>query len=1315
MTVSWDALIAQTEQSVLDLFHTVSQSADHDSSCFNQSNVANYLALLCFAQVSNPPSKPIKILDIFDKSTRDAANPLNKLFCLVPIIHSIADLCSDPAQSDSYHQIQQDILSSLGPLLTAAPRDSPASKSIASGLSLLMERSPLFVSDVAPWLATQSLTPGFVTFLTALSWPKILSDDSISAILKALLALNFTSLDAELKALLFEAIAAQVFGIETASTVVIRDALSAPDLANKFVFFAFAARDPSIALITPENFVELTALIADGIGASGGLRVAIEFVVRGGVPAPAIPSFLPPILAAFCTQLQRPTRADIESLGRLLDFLNGLDADATAPALGEAVQRAAGGPAFWKAVVDFAGKFGLEISKFLPANPKLVPAIAKALAVSGFRCFVGPELPAILRFLTAAVVAVVSQDTSGTIDMKKELTSFLSDGGVESTLPYHKIERLCFLSFYLPDLETRLLAFDLLEQLRIAFEKENDDWENYEFSMQALMRQVNTEFALFIKRNSLVADGQPLSAVGLLSLNSERLNCLVQVARKLPTARQPCAIKLLKQAMDLGEAAPFLLDLAVCVLAPPLIRKMGAKAVQPRALLDRIAACGHFSSLRYLHFEHFAPLLEKLGGENPIPESFDAALEGLSACALDNLSQLTPDLVTQQFQFIMKYVRFYPDTSARIWVFAGALKNIGDQVMGCSDWTTFPADAVFCQEMCFAAAQRVTCREQPRLFDAILTLQLASLKSGSGHTLQYILDLPTCADFSVLRDFFRKMIALFREEAIKALNDVYKFCPAVIASLLMEEPIEELKALTIFCYQISDQRDRLLFAHAQAFVRKFNSNVTADNPEALLPDLVLTFADLGPQILSFAEAFLNRASPQISSQIRLIDLIIAWVDVPTVQFSRLVSLAISLSRAFLLASPRFTLLWKTLMSSPARSQDIFTVLANAGAEPFVTDFVLRNCPFRDGVLGFVDAFASDNLAAYLADDKLSSLSTLLALTRAGNPRSTAAVLTAAVCVQLEGSQLSFTATSFVQGLRPDAELPSELLDLLLFILNTVDDRLSLEAFLLKLVPNCRTPHAFASVCRLILMLETVHPVAISNFGAALAGLFSHENADALFGATVPFLFDTAGRIVGQAAFPPDFVNWLVAFGVACADLALPRVNDNFARFLADIAKAGLLRDPTPEVANAIPKLLYHGDLFFEKIPAFVLPEIPPAAITDPVAQFWVKLLAGEGSISADARIIESVKAAAVFGGSMGAQKIMLMIFQTAKLDAKDPAAHIADLMTFVLQSREIDPAVAVTILGPLEKLAGKPITVNGDQQVPTLKKNVEAVNQFLRS
>jgi hypothetical protein len=154
--------------------------------------------------------------------------------------------------------------------------------------------------------------------------------------------------------------------------------------------------------------------------------------------------------------------------------------------------------------------------------------------------------------LSATLTVVLAHTAEvGAVTIEQELGKVANGEKLELSPPYHRIERLCYLWFHRPEAAIRLQAFDLVTLLGAVFEKENDDWEEYAPGLQAPARQINTDFAFFIKKNV----AKPLTPRELLSEEEDRNRALIYMSRRLPTNHQLLAIKLLNEAMELSVEA----------------------------------------------------------------------------------------------------------------------------------------------------------------------------------------------------------------------------------------------------------------------------------------------------------------------------------------------------------------------------------------------------------------------------------------------------------------------------------------------------------------------------------------------------------------------------------------------------------------------------------------------------------------------------------------------------------------------------------------------------------------------------------------
>jgi hypothetical protein len=466
------------------------------------------------------------------------------------------------------------------------------------------------------------------------------------------------------------------------------------------------------------------------------------------------------------------------------------------------------------------------------------------------------------------------------------------------------------------DAAPRLQAYDLLTMSSSLFEKENDDWQDYELSLQPFIHQLNIDLAVYIKKNVSTA----LIPRALLETDEHRVPALIHLARRTATNHQKFAGKLFRECIEVGDRAPFTLDIAVVPFLPRLMRKIGARSLPLNTVFDHLEVCASFSSLRYLAFDHLQPCLERISKE-PVPDSYAAAFEYIvESC----IGQVTRDIVDLEFRFIENFMKAkIVDAPVRFWIFGRVLTHIANQILDVQQITEWPPYAALCLQFCVAAVP-----QHPELFHTGLQPQLASFKfNQQSESLPRILELPAARDFDVMTDFFRRIIARFPEKAPEALRIASKHIPDVVASVLMEAKLGGTESLTLFCYQVSDPADPILFDAFKKFVSEIHPDIGDINQsisrDELIKLVIAKSLKVVGDIVVYVQEHFNVASPDVMSQVRLIDVISLWLAADQSQYDSLIGIAIQLSKAFLPASSTFVDFWQPLLASEPWSFRVF--------------------------------------------------------------------------------------------------------------------------------------------------------------------------------------------------------------------------------------------------------------------------------------------------------------------------------------------------------------------------------------------------------
>ena len=194
----------------------------------------------------------------------------------------------------------------------------------------------------------------------------------------------------------------------------------------------------------------------------------------------------------------------------------------------------------------------------------------------------------IIRALGAYIIHHIDSSTlNNVIDYIMELTDFCfssivvdnssatsqfvdfinSDDKETHIYPYKKIERLCFYLFFNSNQEMRAKSYDLLFKVSQLFEKENDDWKEYEFSAQPLYRQLNSELSSYNKKNI----DFKMDIREFISRSS---------LRRFSNNRSEFCAKIMKECLLIGDFYPFMITLLFTLMTPYLLRQKCMKKIQ---------------------------------------------------------------------------------------------------------------------------------------------------------------------------------------------------------------------------------------------------------------------------------------------------------------------------------------------------------------------------------------------------------------------------------------------------------------------------------------------------------------------------------------------------------------------------------------------------------------------------------------------------------------------------------------------------------------------------------------------------------------
>jgi hypothetical protein len=207
-----------------------------------------------------------------------------------------------------------------------------------------------------------------------------------------------------------------------------------------------------------ERFQEILGLLDDGYEGSSALSI-IAGLIQKVRSRNVVPRF-PDILEAVSQKLSKVTESDIAFLISIFTVVHTADRDSFVSAFQGIFERGTFSALVVTALFNFSSTAHLKLTHFLPPKVQKMITVAKFPTVVDRRNFHTIALPAFLNFLRAPVKMILKAPPFVPIDLRKDLSKIVANGTGATSLSDHKIERLCFLSFFHPTSETRVLAGD---------------------------------------------------------------------------------------------------------------------------------------------------------------------------------------------------------------------------------------------------------------------------------------------------------------------------------------------------------------------------------------------------------------------------------------------------------------------------------------------------------------------------------------------------------------------------------------------------------------------------------------------------------------------------------------------------------------------------------------------------------------------------------------------------------------------------------------------------------------------------------------
>jgi hypothetical protein len=1030
------------------------------------------------------------------------------------------------------------------------------------------------------------------------------------------------------------------------------------------VQFALIAQGTEWRAVCFQHLPGFLKLLDDGIDGSPSLAVLAKLIAR--VPAEdvsrvVLPSFRA-MIDAVSGKLSTVKDPDIEALISISSIAHSADATRFTSDVAGLLNAGSFSGLSVVALYGFLTAANVPLRQFIPANSSEVIALVKRLAVVARTSFHTRALPAILHFILTAVGVVLEQPLGPPVDMKADLTTLLSGGDIERSLSYHKVERLCFLASHHPETETRLLAYDILIQLAQAFERENDEWENYEPSLQAFLRQFNTDLTVYTKK--VLQNAVPVRTL----LETDAPGAVAYLSRRIATNRQPWAIKAFREAFELAERSPFLLGICALLATPSIVKRMGSKAITAASVVDKVMATRHFSSLSFLHPDFVREALVRVDGTLGAVE---ALILGIEPAAVK------PDLINLEVRAIVNF----PGAAIVRCVAA-----IGRQLSEGPVPAPVPELVAIFRDYAANVGDTST-------IEALCWLCLVALRvDGDLEFLRSVLPLAT--DLSSITPFLWRAFEL---AGASVLQEAAPFLPNAAAAVALESDDPVLRPLAIFTFQLSDPGHPLLFTAAK---KRFGDAETAS---ALIARVVRESPELGPEVMSLAEGLTARPPT------RVLEALLPWQS--TVPLPRFVHLAVALTPTLLPAGVSSSF-WRSLLSNAELAPSIFLEVLSAGASSDIQELVCGLCPIPIDISPQLASVISARTTEWLAAWQIAKLTTLFRFVWRTEAWVSSTILVTAVAVQLPALALSRDARRYIRRMLPDTRLPTGPLDIVARVCGVpveLSVRREVLNLALRMIGDARTPETFAVLARIIIVLAA-SPNVYESTGAAEAAFTEfanwharEEHADE-FTENVSLLFDCAATF-GQR-LDSAFFEFLVVLGIASAGVGSPQISVAFSKLLS--ATVPFVLELPEALKKEVFLLIGKGDALFEVVAANFL---RLADRGDPVAEFWLNVASGKAVLTADAKILETIMRALALGRELLMHQVIGVLYRTGKVK-EEQRERFVEFVRFVAMSPEIDASLAVPLLNVTRVLLGQPSGKPG-MPLPLFRAELSAVAKAL--
>ncbi|KAH0787716.1 hypothetical protein GPJ56_008373 [Histomonas meleagridis] len=1239
----------------------------------------------------------------------------------------------------------QNILNTYYQLIIEVSNENPSSEIISSvfkyavgSLILSMNNEVQIAGVVASWIQQNTdqkwsqqipVDEPFLMFIKYIEWPLITNEDGASFIIGTIIALLVNNeMDPKHELVITEAAVYQALSLKgypddpilNYSSVLDNEKLTtSPNMRAIATFAFYSLLSNNTQIINSKSFATLVRLLANGIEFSPALLVCERFlkdvVKSGSSKESAHFNYLSLVLRSAVLNLPRLDAKDKEIITSILETFYNVDHNETFKIINQFLREQKCPKDLLQVFINFAVNKDIDLQFFVPHEPSHTAIFAKTLVVGARAAFTDHTFYNILLFLQACMKVLANPNT----DLSQ------STDGLSVVIPYAKIHRLCYYCLYIPNNpKLRLLAYDILSETGIVFEKEHPDWESLDISEQALIRQIDAELKSFIKQDC----PRIKKPRQLMVLEMERFKALNFVSRKISTTRIKFSAKMLKESVDLGEkmGCVYLFNMTACMINPVLLYDAGKYAVQPLLLCTKLTKVDHFSPLQYLDFEYFGQIMERLSGEPTV--KFIPAIEAMSICAVNNIDKVKIDTINMQMSILETLIKENPSLSNQMHLLAKTLDNISQQIVKCEGITSFPPFMEKCQTMLLDNAKV----ERPEISDTLLSTLLAQLRFETPiDTILSVLRLQTTYDSPATPIFFQKLTQYYPDKFLEIMNYAYRILPDMIASILMENPIEDKNFFTLFCYFISDKTA----PHIVSALKKFISSqypqisldgVTTDKIAGLFLQKVDGLAD---SMLKYSIEFYNSQEQNAETHLRLLDILIPsakYISNP----DELIEFGLKLTRDLLIASDRFDEFWKTMTNSKSSTKQVFDIFIRNGVEPFIVDYVYNLCVKKEALIRYAQKLIFTDFTKYVSNCQISSLLTLYNIAIKGEELTASTLISTCILIEMIPSDC-LLAYKYIKPILSPNEIPKDQNLLLNMLIHQCKEEVSVILKSIKrMILSCTT---IAPIHYLLLIVffyalsypEKVSASIINKHGdsplvnkAFLAILKSKEAQKDIHAIDVYLgeFYRKIGRIIRKFDFPIDTISYLLDIGFLFKDVDLKKLNYGFLEFILSLqSKKYFSKHANSNQLNNLAMFMLYGDEMLVEISTIFTKKIIEK-VNNKVSNYWINaVLNANETIIEDEEIFDSMKKALIFGGEMNVVLISRILRNTAKNKSDEIPKMIIDFVKFLMVSKEVNKKNALNLIKIIDEVYGEVKELERPESVKAYKRNIAELAKYFKA